>query len=385
MTGTHKILFFSHESSLYGAPRSLLDLVDGLKDVYQVQVVSAEDGTLIHACAERGIPVKLIGRKTSSAPKSNGLRVIHSLIFRVQQSFDVLTAIRRWNPALVYVNTCGDYVPVVCAWLCGKPRIVHVREGKGYVNPRRLLWAFRSWFIFGLCKNYICVSKAIHEMVLQRRGKLRSHIQVIYNGIDALVFRESAKQCIGIQGLRADVPVVGFVGSLVPNKRLDVFLSAAARLLREGREVQFVVLGGAVAQFDPYLKASGLSDELGHRLFYEEFREFPAAVFGQLDIFCMTSNYESFGRTNIEAALMEVPTVATRTTGNTETVIDGETGLLFEKGDADALAEKIAFLLENPERRRSLGLAARQRAETLFSRDRYVKQVQSYIDDLLVN
>jgi glycosyltransferase involved in cell wall biosynthesis len=52
-----------------------------------------------------------------------------------------------------------------------------------------------------------------------------------------------------------------------------------------------------------------------------------------------------------------------------EIVIEGETGLFFEPGDADALAESAITLLENPEIRKSMGMAGRRRVQEIFSWD----------------
>jgi glycosyltransferase involved in cell wall biosynthesis len=55
-----------------------------------------------------------------------------------------------------------------------------------------------------------------------------------------------------------------------------------------------------------------------------------------------------------------LPAVVSRAGGMTEMVDDGRTGVLFETGNADALAEATIALLQSPARRNSLGDAARQ-------------------------
>jgi glycosyltransferase involved in cell wall biosynthesis len=75
--------------------------------------------------------------------------------------------------------------------------------------------------------------------------------------------------------------------------------------------------------------------------------------------------------------------VATNVGGNPELVKDGETGILVAPRDADALAEAIMRLAEDPHLRRRMGAAARTRAEADFSVVRQVGQTQALYADVL--
>jgi glycosyltransferase involved in cell wall biosynthesis len=87
------------------------------------------------------------------------------------------------------------------------------------------------------------------------------------------------------------------------------------------------------------------------------------------DVLINPSLSESFGISLIEAMANGRPVVASRVGGMQEIVIEGETGLFFEPGDADALAESAITLLENPEIRKSMGMAGRRRVQEIFSWD----------------
>jgi glycosyltransferase involved in cell wall biosynthesis len=85
------------------------------------------------------------------------------------------------------------------------------------------------------------------------------------------------------------------------------------------------------------------------------------------DILINPSLSESFGISLIEAMANGRPVVASRVGGMQEILINGETGFFFEPGDADALAEKTITLLKNPDMRKSMGMAGRQRVQELFT------------------
>jgi glycosyltransferase involved in cell wall biosynthesis len=72
----------------------------------------------------------------------------------------------------------------------------------------------------------------------------------------------------------------------------------------------------------------------------------------------------------------EIPVVASDAGGLPEVVENGVTGLVVPRGDVDALSEAIALLLNDPERRRRMGRAGRERALRLFDWDRTAQQFE---------
>jgi glycosyltransferase involved in cell wall biosynthesis len=81
---------------------------------------------------------------------------------------------------------------------------------------------------------------------------------------------------------------------------------------------------------------------------------------------------EGFGLVAMEAAMMGRPVVATRSGGLPEVVIDGQTGLIVERDDSNALAAAIAYLVDHPDMAAQMGRAARNRAQTIFDWERHI-------------
>jgi glycosyltransferase involved in cell wall biosynthesis len=82
---------------------------------------------------------------------------------------------------------------------------------------------------------------------------------------------------------------------------------------------------------------------------------------------------EPFGRVVIESMAVGVPVVASRRGGLTELVRDGETGFLFEPGDAEDLRVKAKLLLEDPERNERMGRRAREEYERWYTPERNLR------------
>jgi len=77
-----------------------------------------------------------------------------------------------------------------------------------------------------------------------------------------------------------------------------------------------------------------------------------------------SSGWDSFPRTSVEMAASGLPVVASRLHGLPEAVLDHKTGLLFEPGNARALADCLEELLDQPEYAAHLGRAGRKRCES---------------------
>jgi glycosyltransferase involved in cell wall biosynthesis len=81
----------------------------------------------------------------------------------------------------------------------------------------------------------------------------------------------------------------------------------------------------------------------------------------------------------LEAMAMGRAVICSRTPGQTDVVVDGETGLYVPPGDAQALRTAIIYLLEHPEEAERMGRAGRRRIEDLMSLDRYVDRLSSIV------
>ena len=88
------------------------------------------------------------------------------------------------------------------------------------------------------------------------------------------------------------------------------------------------------------------------------------------DVLCLPSYREGFGTIVIDAAAAAVPAIGSRIVGLVDSIDDGKTGVLFNAGAANELVQAMQSMLDNPQRTREMGLAARHRIEALFSADR---------------
>ena len=202
---------------------------------------------------------------------------------------------------------------------------------------------------------------------------LEREATVIHHGIDTDAFcpphdRAALRDRLGLD---PDAIIVGCFGRLRAQKGTDLFVEAMLRVLPERPEAHAIIMGGVTADQESFtaglqdrITASGLGDRL--RILPEDRGFSIAPWFQALDLYVAPQRWEGFGLTPLEAMSCQVPVVATRVGAFEELVADGETGVLVDPEDLEGLTAGIVGYLDDAERRRADGIAARERAVTGF-------------------
>jgi glycosyltransferase involved in cell wall biosynthesis len=141
-----------------------------------------------------------------------------------------------------------------------------------------------------------------------------------------------------------------------------------------------VILGSGELEKDLRRRAGQLS--LDGSVTFAGFRPDAARYLPALDLFVLSSVEEGLGTSTLDAQAAGVPVVVTRAGGSPEAVIDGETGLLAEPADAEALASQAIVLLNDQPRRVRMGIAGRRHVADSFTADRTVDQTLAIYREL---
>jgi len=189
----------------------------------------------------------------------------------------------------------------------------------------------------------------------------------------AMAAREAAER-------NQSTPTILYTGRLAPVKGIEPLLEAARETQKLFRPVRFVLAGPWQMPEKPErwgLEKNEIDKErgvvwVGHIPWMELPQQYCRA-----DVFVMPSYYETFGISCLEAMAFGLPVVATKAGGLPEVVNDGVTGILIPPGDPHALTEAIIGLLRDPERRRRMGEAGRERVLTEFTLEEVVQSTLS--------
>ena len=297
---------------------------------------------------------------------------------------------RQLRPDIVHTRNLSTLEAQLPALLAGVPHRVHGEHGRdisdldGTSRKYRLLRRLFS----PLVQRYIALSLDLDSYLRDRVGISAGKITHICNGVDIEKFRPPREQDMDIlpgNFSGADRVVVGTVGRMEAVKDQLNLAKAFIQLVEVhpdgGANLRLVMIGdGALRQPAlSLLREAGLEDIV----WLPGERDNVPELLGSMDIFVLPSLAEGISNTILEAMATGLPVVATDVGGNSELVLDGETGFLVPRSDPAALAAAIRRYVDDTGLRHAHGAHAQQRCETEFSISVMVKNYQDLYDALL--
>lgn len=287
------------------------------------------------------------------------------------------------NVSLVHCNTLWDnpYGAEVAGEL-GIPLVCHIRNIFSEDKIRK--------YKLSSADAVICVSQKVAGGFADwgNRGKVR----VIYNGVDTAEFNAGNSYQKSLRSeflINDDIPVIGLVGRVSPEKG-QIELIKAASLLKEKISFFKVLIVGETSKRETdymnFLKNEASDLGVAENVVFTGFRRDIAGITSIFDIAAFPSlerANEGFGRGIIEAMAMKKPVIGTYTGGIPEVIEDGKSGLMVAPGDYKSLAESILKLLNNEEMSKSFAENGYRRVCDKFSVESYVNGVETIYAELL--
>jgi glycosyltransferase involved in cell wall biosynthesis len=208
-------------------------------------------------------------------------------------------------------------------------------------------------------------------------GRKPHKIKTIYNSVDPeyLDYKPGDTRFRGDFGIPPERPAAGMIASFRPRKGAEYLISAMPAVLeRVPDAVLFMIGHGEWVSGKDYideLKTLAESKGVSESVIFTGFRSDIPQVVSELDVMILPSIYgEGSSLTLLEAMGLACPAIASATEGNIELIEDGVTGLLVPPADAGALSKAIITILEDRNKAKQMGEAARQKVIKEFLADR---------------
>jgi glycosyltransferase involved in cell wall biosynthesis len=291
---------------------------------------------------------------------------------------------RLKNVRLVHVNSEACWLGGFAARLRNVVSVTHIR-GLSVLSPP---WVARvtAWILSTFNQGLIATSEEVKSAFV-KSGANPQIIKVIHNGVNIDTFSPLKAQ----PTLRSELNIkdghrlVGMIANFDPRKGHHDFIASCPIVQEKMPNTQFVIVGNHLDK-EYYKQIRQRAEQYGLTRvmhFLGPRKDIPNILMS-LDVVVQPSLTEAGPRVPIEAMAMERPIVVTDVGGNSEEVVNGETGLVVPVGNINALSGAILRLLSDTDLALRLGESGRQRVLSMFTEEGHVCQVQQLYEQLLV-
>jgi glycosyltransferase involved in cell wall biosynthesis len=336
-------------------------------------------------CFENHAPESV--RQYLAAPNVTIVQLPEASALKWSATRDMRALIRQLRPTLLhlhYVGFLGTY-----PWLARlssvdrvfftdhrSPPEGHVIRRAGFA--RRLISRLVNWPI----TKVFAVSKYGYRCITGLDVLPRDRCAVNYNGVDltrAVVDDGAAARFRARFSIPVDRSIIAQICWMIPEKGVADLLAAAAQVVARNPRAHFVFVGDGHG-LESFRRKAGEMGLAGHVTWTGNVMDTMAeGVYAAADIVCQMSRWEEvFGFVIAEAMVSGKPVIATRVGGIPELIDDGQTGCLVDRGDHQAMADKILALLADANLRHTMGCAGRRKAEIRFDLKKNVAELVSF-------
>jgi glycosyltransferase involved in cell wall biosynthesis len=333
------VLHLSSSSGPGGAETVVASLAAGLdRSRFRSVVCLFRDGWLRERCEGLGLETHIIP--------------IHGMLdLRWLRAFCGL--LRERGVGLIHAHEFGaNTYGTLAGCLSRIPVIATVHGRHYYADSVRRRLAYR---LVSRAAVMVAVSQDLRRFIIDATGVSAARVAVVHNGIApaASVPAKARARLRHELGLVDGQQIVTMVGSLYAIKGHRFLVEAAPRILQSCPSAVFLIAGRG--DCDAELRDQARRLGIGGRVRLLGLREDIPVLLAISDLFVQPSLSEGLSIAILEAMRAGCPVVTTRVGGNSELVIDGETGLLVPPRDVEQLAAAVIDLLIDPARARRLG------------------------------
>jgi len=291
-------------------------------------------------------------------------KYLHYLKFRRfvrEHGFEVIEAHRFRALKFVLRSTAGMKLPALIG-----------NKKNSYSLDREMVRVYASPRIDRIIVN----AKVIKDILMREAGVKQENISIVYNGVERARFHPGVSGN-GIRkefGLSRATPLVGMVANFTSKKTHHIFFEAALGVLKKKPEVKFMLVGhGEYQQYQSLVKARGAAGNF----IFTGFRQDIPEIIASLDLSVISSSKgEGLTGSLVESMVMAKPVISTDVAGNTEVVIDRETGLLVPAGSEQKLEEAMLFMLTHPDQAKVMGLRGYEFIKDKVSNDQRIARIE---------
>jgi glycosyltransferase involved in cell wall biosynthesis len=388
-----KIIHIITRLDMGGSAQNTLLTCKELSGKYEIILVHG----LAHESGMSDLEKNIVENGIENA-KTQGIRVIQlpSLVRSIRPIKDfkallvLVWLIFKEKPNIVHTHSSkAGILGRLAAKMAFVPNIIHTPHGHVFYGH---FGAFASKMFLWIEKLF---SRFTDRIVALTDGEKNDYEKLyvcpsekllkIHSGVDVAQYMQANGNMVEKRrslGLDQNEAVIGFVGWLLPIKGPVYLIKAMEYVWPEYPEASLVFVGKGHLDVD--LRAQALRMNANGRVKFLGWREDIVEIMTIFDMLVLPSLNEGMGRVLVEAMAAGKPVVASRVGGIPDLVRNDETGYLVPPADAEALADGIKKLLDDPEKAWEMGQRGKEYCRQ-FSIEAMIEKLDDLYSDLIQN
>lgn len=385
-----KLIYIITQSEFGGAQRYVFDLASNLKEKYKIMVASGlnrQTDNLLSKCDEIGVRTHEFAHLTREINLRKDYLALKELI-----SF-----LKREKPDIMHLNSAkAGCLGALASWICNvqtgwKIKTIYTAHGWVFLEPLRpskrlvYLWVEK---IAGIFRDAtIVLSQKECKAALKKRLSKPSKLFVVPNGInhEAMSFFIETKSLNILSSLTklnltSEDLIIGAIANLYPTKGIEFLISAARRIINskqsatDNRRVIFIVIGEGEER--KKLKELINENHLENNFFLVGAIPSAYKLLLAFDIVVMPSVKEGMPYALLEAMSAERAIIATNVGAIPEMIKNGDSGIIIEPKNSEALLKAILDLRDNSLKRKTLGQGAIKKLKETYGLQKMIDETE---------
>lgn len=357
---SQNILFLTRTMKLGGTENVILQLCEILKSKVNKIVVCSCGGINVKKLNEMGIHHYTIPDISGKKPKD--MLQIYQTLRRIIRDENITVIHSHHRMAALYARFVDPKA------------VITIANAHNAFYDKKILTrvAYKD-------TKLIAVGEMVKKNLTDFFGLPSQQVSVIHNAVKP--FEGKVELIAAVKKAKDNGYVlIGNIGRLSKQKGIPYFIEAAEIVHHKNPKTKFFIVGDG--EDKKHLEDLVHKKKLDNDVIFLGYRSDVQNVMSQMDFIVLSSLWEGLPLTPIEAFSVGKTIVATAVDGTPEIVQDKINGYLVQPRNANDLAERIELLIDDPAKRKSLEIQARERYESEFSFEKLKQEYIRYYEEL---
>lgn len=370
------ILFVSHEYGVNGATRSLIDMIDCVRDTQNmnIQVLIPRNGNAAALLKEEGIKYKTL------LYYPDYCKIDRRPIFLWEMFKEAVNAVavmrlfywcKKQKIDIIHSNSTAVDIGARVATHLNLPHVFHIREFMEEDFRLKYRNGNRMKRLIEQSQYCVFISKVIERKYIKLYNIKKN--MTLYNRINTKSYYQRREDLLKNEKINLIM-----TGGIVKGKGVHIAVRAVNEVVKRGLlKVELFVIGNAdkkyLSKIKEYINEQKLSDSIHIRGFVSDV----AAYRKKADVCLVCSDCEGFGRVTIESMLAGLLVIGSDSGATTELIKHNKTGLLYEKGNIESLASCIECVGMNSLKYKEIAKNGQNWALQTFESTNYAEKIMN--------